>query len=610
MSKNRQLAIFKSDENEEVIEKASEIIQDDDESSYNQVKALSSLYETKKREWISKDRRDNSFYRFLSENETAREVFTNYWIDSLSYYFAADTKKEEKKNSIHTVGESESQGSLRMRKLLIEQWPLSLLSFLETISKIVDQGLITIIRSVVRKPKGFEKVSPIDLLHDVILQLTPFCMFKTFHDHNHTSMTSLLQQLLSIWCTLFNPKDRDVKGYFFTAFPVKIHHKDMKSYEVLTTITGNLINSVIRMLHRSLYYMEVAHIVNIPTVVMCERPESYQIVTSLIQILSELVNGSNVQAQGLVYGYNLDVYLVKYLSEELPEDDDTREFEVDDAWRGDKIKAKELKSRICSIIATNLSPSSLDRLIIRFIKKLFIYIKTCSSPSFKEELIASIKQQLEHNKAQKEKQRAKMIKDSGKKQVEQDMVDLYEVDLSNLVKIDSEIKQIEQKLFKLEDMSSSFSDFEDKKAIILREMEDSVVITDYKKLLEYYKTYSEFGNHLLLTICAAIVEMMDVLAKNNDSFRANVSRRIKLMYTYFGDEVPKNLLREGRIEMARIKRQSSSKAPEDVVIFMFLAKIMTKIEVCIPIGKRNDKKTIQFCMHPLSFYLSTDSSSR
>ena len=79
------------------------------------------------------------------------------------------------------------------------------------------------------------------------------------------------------------------------------------------------------------------------------------------------------------------------------------------------------------------------------------------------------------------------------------------------------------------------------------------------------------------------------------------------MYTYFGDEVPKSLLREGRIETTRIKRQPESKAPEEVIIFMFLAKIMTKIEVCIPIGDKNDKKTIQFCMHPLSFYLSSES---
>ena len=444
-------------------------------------------------------------------------------------------------------------------------------------------------------------------------QLTPFCSFKTFHDRTYYVLTEHLEKILLIWSNLFNPRDHTIREIYYT--PDKLNDSKVK------------INTIIRFLHRSLYFMEMAQIVKIPSVVMGERPENYRIVISLIQILSELVNGSNLHSQAMIYGYNLDVYLslvnrivddinspfykmklesiyyFKYLSDDIPKDSNVI---LKDVLRGDNISGEELKSRISTIISTNLSPTNLEKIITRLIKKLFIYTKSRRSAKFKDQLISTIKQSIINKNKQKEKEKEDLIKQQEQSKLSKNKLDLYEVESSGLVAIDSEIRILQQKLNKLNDLSTSISEFEDKEAIILQEMEDIIQINSYKSLIEYYKLYNEFNSHIILTICSELLGMMDIMARKSDSFRANVAKRVKMMYMYFGNEVPTDVLQENRIDVTRISRKDESEAPEDIVIFMFMVKIINKIEVMEKNGVELNNKTIQFIQHPLSFYLSQE----
>ena len=77
------------------------------------------------------------------------------------------------------------------------------------------------------------------------------------------------------------------------------------------------------------------------------------------------------------------------------------------------------------------------------------------------------------------------------------------------------------------------------------------------------------------------------------------------MFTYFGDKVPAEL--RSQIDTANIATFKERDAPEDAVIFLFLALITRNIEVHLPTdGPETVKKVMQFQLHPNCMFLTRE----
>ena len=75
---------------------------------------------------------------------------------------------------------------------------------------------------------------------------------------------------------------------------------------------------------------------------------------------------------------------------------------------------------------------------------------------------------------------------------------------------------LEIKLSKLEQLEDSTSYFEDRDAIVLEEMEEKIILRSPWKLIEYYKLYPLFSDHLLLKICIQIQFILSSLSKSDE----------------------------------------------------------------------------------------------
>jgi hypothetical protein len=618
----RQYVKPKRYNDKELEEKSIEIIntlRDSGSTLYAQAKAVSAAYGVKKTLWISLPREENSFYRFLDEHGNVGKEFMDYWLGHFNKIFNKKTQKQREeefkgKISIFKDAPKESFECYLVRKFLEETMPISLMCFLDNLCRKVNKCKLYFFENLTTDKQRQCLIMTIHLIHT---QLMAFCTFKTFQDGVYIELNTMLDKLTDI---IINFADKNNKQFKYLIATVDNNY---------FTNGSRMIDSFSRAVDRLCEVTQTNYVKKKNFIMVGERPEIWSILTNSMRLLAEMINGPNIYCQAAIYNYSLDKLLVicerivddvnsqfyllkmeivKYfvsLSEDLVENEE-EDVKVVDSRTGVQVGVKDMKNIIKIHVANIFKPSSIEKQIVILIKKLFIYVKFKKDPSFKKAQIDKIRRKFKDRITQLEAKlsASPLFKiDTGRNN---EHTDLYDVKKYKDNMIELEIQSIKYKLSKIEHLENTISDFEDKDAIILPEMEDEIILNSYKELLNFYKVYSEFSDHRLLLICSEMYSMLISLADTDETFATSVRNLYSGLYCYFGDEVPGDI--KSRIETNNIDRLRKREATESAVVFMFLVKTRMTVDIMLEVEKGSRViKDISFQIHPICLFLSDES---
>lgn len=585
-----------------------------DASDFEKYQALVFTYRIKKFEWLNYDHEDNSLYRFLNEHKESSlslmKYLVAYFTRSMVYHPSLAINYFEK-------AEIELEASFIMRRVLETPTCLSLITFIDRACKMVTMFRDSFFESLVEnKDKDDANGRLIVIILTLYRNLLCFNFLKTFHDNTYSRLVAIYDLVNDV---LINFSDKNNKKF-------KTHCLDLSQWPLIGSTS--LPDMLMTFLECQLTFMEITFVRKTPTISMVERPEKYTLIISLLQLIAEIASGPHIETQAKIYkrcmesltavvfriveDVNSDFYQLKWealsyfqaLTEPMNNTVDSR-TRIYDLVSERLISIEEAKKNVVNCVCNHIRPNAIEEMIVVLVKKLNIYIKFMHDSEFKVKLIADIRETLLLRRQDIIEAKIQTISTGTTFVNEGKLADLYDIKDSSIEVIDRKIKEIEIKLAKLSSFENTVSYFENKESVILDEMEKLVIVQDYEKLIENYRKYEEFNNHMLMRICITAQGVLMNLVNISKTFKANTINVMAAMYSYYEQKVPKDRL--SGVDTTSIKLRIGEEVPDHLVVLMFITQITVRIEVIVPSTKA---LVIQyFQLHPKCLFLTDDTKN-
>ena len=328
--------------------------------------------------------------------------------------------------------------------------------------------------------------------------------------------------------------------------------------------------------------------------ILSDRPEVFGIYKRMFEGITEFCNGPCEDNQKLIYRYRIDIWMA-YLQRSV--DDVNSDFYAlkERCLTYLSSFVEGLEPGITTFMASNINPDVVFNLMISLIKKLALYYRLKESKAT-QKLVGDYKAKHSFNAAGTlGPMRSTTVPRAGQ---ECDTNTAGENNHSHNIDCDT------------------VDTDHDPEAIITEDHEKAVRFSDPNQILEYYKRYSSFANHVIIEIAQKLLNFMVCLAKpeENRQWKLFLKEKYKKRWQYFRQDLGENdddNLEEEDYELGNYDDMLET-TPEDLVIFHFLLKITMEIEVMEETINAKTKQPFlvsrkTFCIiSPICFFLTED----
>jgi hypothetical protein len=129
-------------------------------------------------------------------------------------------------------------------------------------------------------------------------------------------------------------------------------------------------------------------------------------------------------------------------------------------------------------------------------------------------------------------------------------------------------------------------------------------IQNYAEIMDLYIFSSEFSNHPILQIALKLNSFLINFSKRISGYNISMQNVYRSLIDHFGDEVPRYLHQE----LGYYQRRKVNDAPsEKLIIYMFITRIISQVEICNPATRSN--QIIYFQLIPKTFFLTSKTKS-
>src|SRR3990167_9334918 len=501
--------------------------------------------------------------------------------------------------------------------------PLSLISFLSFMFRRLSNFRAIIFKEIEKDNYNNPSAEVFSKIFLMLAQMVRFLFNKTFHGETYLEFKKVFEELCT---TLFSFVEQNREPFKKLVALHEFSFNLNSEKQPPSTIKFELLMLFYRMLARILQINESVQMANSTSLSMVEMPENIFIPQAILHLVREVCSGPYMPAQEMLYRFDNDklacmafrsledvdssynglqldaLQYMSTLTEGLSKDQELGVYT--DSSSGMPISAQQAKAKMVSLLTATAREDLIAKMIVKSIKKLFIYTLIRSQPpGFKAKPIEKLKQDLQKKKEAKEREQKEFeLKSNEIQNKYRKGVDFYKTRQSDKHVMEAEIRRIQQKLHKVDTAPTLESMFESYDSLVYEELEGIIKITDYHQILDFYVRYPMFSDHPLLKISLKLYTIMHNFSRFSENFQLRIRERSRLLYAYFGAHVPIILVHD--LDLSDIEPLKSKDAPEDINVFMFLAKISKQLEVNIPSSKGLNLQMINFQIHPMSFELT------
>jgi hypothetical protein len=140
---------------------------------------------------------------------------------------------------------------------------------------------------------------------------------------------------------------------------------------------------------------------------------------------------------------------------------------------------------------------------------------------------------------------------------------------------------------------------------VSKEILDYYKVEDYQEIMDLYIASSEFSEHCMLQIALKLNEFMVGYSTRITGFNISMQNLYRSLIDHFGDEAPRHVHQQlGYYQRREVDTQPSEK----LVIYMFITKIISQVEIINPVS--GSVQNFQFQLVPKTFFLTAKTKHR
>jgi hypothetical protein len=443
--------------------------------------------------------------------------------------------------------------------------------------------------------------------------LSSLSMNKTFHDYEYEII-----------------RDREIELASFLKNLCENNYLPFKEYlgEMVPRVAGlpiyNAGNST------ALYYIYCRadfmlaqvkyHLNKFPVLVSEDTFETFSIICRIFSITAEACTGPCVKNQLAVYKFRTDA--IVGVLRRMIDDCDSSIYHAKTMAIEYMISLMDGGNETVILhFGRNMTFSQLFDLIIDHCKRLFIHIKFIKNKKRFMEMAAEARK----HKLNKEKKETDLNINLGESKNKTGEDFDYYTYLHRVKTLDSEgasdrnlpttiTKEEESNDAKVDrrsiglkkrmdrDLDDFYSNFGSR--FVSSEILDYYKIQNYAEIMDLYIFSSEFSNHPILQIALKLNSFLINFSKRISGYNISMQNVYRSLIDHFGDEVPRYLHQD----LGYYQRRKVNDAPsEKLIIYMFITRIISQVEICNPATRSN--QIIYFQLIPKTFFLTSKTKS-
>jgi hypothetical protein len=540
---------------------------------------LMDIYQEMKIFYLSKPVDENIFLKFLQSSPGYANNFITFISRLVERYFGEITKKD---------APDEKTAAENMDKtLIIFLQNEVIISIIQFFSKVVaDCSSIrdSLYQSLTDKSKpdlvaaGEEMVS---LFYFIMCHLQQLVINKTFMDSEYDLIVDRYEQLAEFFKNLCENNCQKFKEFLGTFVP------KIKGLPQLNKAGHDLVYDAYMRIDRLMTTSEVWKRKS-STIHMKDQPEAFEAIMKWIRFITECVNGPCPHNQKRIFSHRTDI-AVGILKRSIANVDSSIYFLrnqmcdlVDGLLEGG---SKEITKHF----ASNFTFNEIFQIICSSIKRLYIYCWINGDLEAYKKLAGAAHQKY------KEKMRAKKEKEKSLQGLLHQEMEFY---ILKEKKRHSNLQYYPSQGIKGQNEPKNTDIYFDPR-IISQQIMDQMVIEDYETIIEMYLRNQNFSNHVILQSVFKLNNFMMQFAESVAGFKICLHNVFGLMVDRFGPrKVPIYILNK----LGNYERKKTYEADQNIVLYMFLCKIISEIELLNPSTRKSS--VFLFPLVPKSFFIT------
>jgi hypothetical protein len=364
-------------------------------SEFEKYQALTMAYRIEKYEWLNDDVENNSLYRFLNEH---KESTLSLMIYLVTYFTKSIEYNPALAVSYFNSSVVEPEPAFIVRRILENPSSLSLITFIDRACKMISAFRSKFFESLSERTMLSKQINRMMVIILTLYKnLLTFCFLKTFHDKNYRNFTSFFDLINDILINFCDKNNIAFKNYYL----------ELGQHHLLET--DSLPEMLMSYIESITVFMELGHLRKTEYITMVERPENYNFIVSILQLVAEMANGPHIQTQAkvctrdigsltsiafrVVEDINSEFYNMKWevlnyfqaLTEQLNNTNNPTEL-IKDPLSGKMATQLDVKQAVVNYVCNNIKPNGFEEMIVILIKKLYIYLKVINKKGFKDTL--------------------------------------------------------------------------------------------------------------------------------------------------------------------------------------------------------------------------------
>jgi hypothetical protein len=433
------------------------------------------------------------------------------------------------------------------------------------------------------KDEGTNKALATDMLttlYATVTSLMPIVLNKTFMDYEHQVIAEKYLSLCMFFKNICENNCQKFKVYLGTFVPTS------PALPTVNTGKKNMVfDSYVKL--ESSYAGYNIHTSKDPRLRVDDKPEVLQYISAWAKMVSEFVNGPCYQNQKQIFIYRTDFYsgtikrMVDNIDSSFYQHKNVVVDYIDSLLEGNS-------PDIVKHFASNFTFDIIFDLICDSIKRLYIYT-TVQGKHKKYRQLAQRAREHSLKVQQEKKQKELSMKDYFDK--EMDLYLHYEANKGTEKAVENILVE------KAMPSSRTLTDY-DNERMITQEIIDYVKVEDYKEILQVYLRNTEFSRHVILSAVYKLNEFMNRFASIVAGFKISLENVYHDLIDVYGSEVPAYILNK----VGPYERKENQVGSEKLVLFMFLCKITSEIELYNP--ESNIPIKISYPLIPKTFFLT------